>query len=117
MDVQFVFAAMSVSDLAVASAFYTRALGRGPDDRPMETLVQWRYGHGGIQLFEDAGKSGRGTMTLVVPDMDAACERLAAADVDTGAIEQGDFGRIARLADPDGNVIVLAEPPAPPPDQ
>lgn len=116
MDVQFVFAAMRVSDLDAATVFYTSLLGREPDDRPMETLVQWRYAHAGIQLFTDADKAGRGTMTLVVPDMDVAGERLAAAGIDIGSIEQGDYGRIARFADPDGNDIVLAEPPARPMD-
>lgn len=112
MEIQFIYAAMRVSDLARASAFYARVLGREPDDRPMDTLVQWRYDHAGIELFADAGASGGGTMTLVVPDLDAAKALLATQDIDIGAIRQGDFGRIARFEDPDGNDIVLAEPPA-----
>lgn len=112
MDIQFLYAAMRVKDIASAAAFYARVLGREPDDRPMDTLVQWRYDHAGIQLFADADKAGGGTMTLVIPDMEAAKALLATQDIDIGPISQGDYGRIARFKDPDGNDIVLAEPPA-----
>lgn len=111
MEIQFIYAAMRVSDIASATAFYAKVLGREPDDHPMDTLVQWRQQGAGIQLFADAGNAGHGTMTLVIPDMDAAKTLLAGKGVDIGAIQQGDFGRIARFKDPDGNDLVLAEPP------
>lgn len=114
MEIQFLYAAMRIKDLASATAFYAKVLGREPDDRPMETLVQWRYAHAGIQLFADADEAGHGSMTLVVPDMEAARAELAGRDIDIGPIRRGDYGRIARFADPDGNAIVLAEPPARP---
>ena len=78
----------------------------------MDTLVQWRHSHARIQLFADTDKPGGGTMTLVVPDMVAARSLPAAHDIDTGAVSQGDDRRIAHFQDPDGNDIVLAEPPA-----
>ena len=111
MEIQFIYAAMRVRDVTDAAKFYAKVLGREPDDRPMDTLVQWRYTNAGIQLFADAENAGHGTMTLVVPDMDAVNTQLAAQGIDTGPIQRGDFGRIARFNDADGNDIVLAEPP------
>lgn len=114
MDIEFFFAAMSVTDIAAATAFYAKVLGREPDDRSMDTLVQWRYDRAGIQLFADADKAGHATMTLVVPDMDAAGELLAAQDIDIASIQRGDYGGIARFRDPHGIEIVLAELPSRP---
>lgn len=113
LEVQGLYAAMLVSDLALAEAFYTKVMGRGPDDRPMPTLIQWR-GFGmaaGIQLFEGAGTPGGSRMTLVVPDMQTAREELSSRGVVLGEGLQGTYGRIAQLPDPDGNTITFAEPP------
>ena len=38
--------------------------------------------------------------------------RLAGVGIDTGDIVRGDFGAIARIDDPEGNRITLAEPPS-----
>jgi catechol 2,3-dioxygenase-like lactoylglutathione lyase family enzyme len=113
LNVQGLYAAMLVSDLKQAEAFYTKVLGRGPDDRPMPTLIQWR-GFGmaaGIQLFEGAGRPGGGRMTLVVPDMATAKEKLQTRGIKLGEIAEGTYGKIAQLADEDGNTITFAEPP------
>jgi predicted enzyme related to lactoylglutathione lyase len=113
MNIQGLYAAVFVKDIASSSAFYSRLLGRQPDDKPMDTLVQWRgFGNAGIQLFRDPSKAGRGVMTLVVPDLEATKSLLDAQDIDLGQVQQGDFGKIAHLADPDGNVVTLAEPPS-----
>lgn len=112
MDIQGLYAAVFVRDIAAASTFYAKVLGRPPDDRPMETLVQWRgFGNAGIQLFRDAAKAGRGVMTLVVPDMDAEAVRLRVQGIRMDTVQTGVFGRISHITDPDGNLITLAEPP------
>ena len=112
MNIQGLYAAVYVRDIAAASAFYAKLLGRQPDDRPMDTLVQWRgFGNAGIQLFLDESKAGRGVMTIVVPNMEATGALLAAQVIDIGAVLEGVFGKIAHVTDPDGNVINLAEPP------
>lgn len=112
MDIDGLFAALCVTDIDASAAFYAKVLGREPDDRPMETLVQWRgFGGAGIQLVRDTGRAGRSLMTVVVSDIDGARAALAAAGVELGDTRQGDFGRIAQLEDPDGNVVTLAEPP------
>ena len=50
-------------------------------------------------------------MTLVVHDLAAAKSLLDAHKIAIDRIQQGDFGRITHITDPDGNVITLAEPP------
>lgn len=42
MKIDYVYAAMIVLDLEVTGLFYTKVLGRKPDRRPVDTLVQWR---------------------------------------------------------------------------
>ena len=112
MNIQGLFAAASVADMERAEAFYTALLGRGPDDRPMDSLIQWRPLDGaGIQLFHDADKAGNSSMTIVTPDMAAARSELASNGLELEDDVQGDFGVIAQISDPDGNRITLAEPP------
>lgn len=112
MDIQGLYAAVAVTDMDRAEAFYTAMLGRGPDDRPMDGLVQWRLvGNAGIQLFRDADNAGHATMTIVTPDMAATRSLLSSNGLELEDEVQGDFGVIAQISDPDGNRITLAEPP------
>ena len=41
MNPQKIYTALLTSDLAAAEGWYTKLLGRAPDYRPMDTLVQW----------------------------------------------------------------------------
>ena len=112
MEIQGLYAAMFVKNIASSSQFYSSVLGREPDDRPTDTLIQWRgFGSAGIQLFQDPSKAGKSIMTLVVRDLAATKSVLDAQRIKIGPIQQGDFGKIAHVTDPDGNVITLAEPP------
>jgi catechol 2,3-dioxygenase-like lactoylglutathione lyase family enzyme len=112
MESQGIYAAVYVSDLDASSAFYARLIGRQPDDKPQDTLVQWRgWGSAGLQLFRDPSKAGRGVTTLVFPDLVTLRATLARAGVDVDEIKSGNFGKISHTRDPDGNTINLAEPP------
>lgn len=106
-----VFAALPVSDLGTAAAWYEQLIGRAPDHRPMATLVQWVGPAGGLQLFEDPARAGGGLATLVFDDLAARDAALAHAGISIGAITRGAFGAVATLEDPDGNRIHLTEPP------
>ena len=113
MKIIYVYAAAMVKDMETSISFYSAVLGRAPDDRPMPSLTQWRgVSDAGIQLFEDAAKAGNSTMTLVVPSMDAALAVLHSHGITSSPVQEGDFGRVAIVADPDGNAVVLAEPPS-----
>ena len=51
-----VLAQATVRDLAVAEPWYTALLGRGPDLRPMDGLLEWHLVEGsGVQVWQDAG--------------------------------------------------------------
>lgn len=113
MQIQGIYAALATASMEKSEQFYTRLFDREPDDRPMETLIQWRNVAGAnIQIFHDAKNAGSGRLTIVVPDMDDARRTLEEIGVTLTNELKGDYGRIAQIADPDGNRITLAEPPS-----
>lgn len=118
MKIQGLYAAIAATDMQASEAFYTELFGRGPDDRPMDGLIQWRGVAGAnIQVFLNAKNAGASMATIVVPDMDEARADLAKAGLALSPAQRGDYGRIAHILDPAGNQITLAEPPSrqPPP--
>lgn len=118
MKIEYLFAAMIVSDIEASESFYSKILGCKPDDRPMDTLVQWRtFSHAGIQLFQDAAKAGNSTMTIVVSDIETTRVFLKNQGIHPGQVQQGDFGKILQLSDLDGNNMTFAEPPIDSPKQ
>jgi catechol 2,3-dioxygenase-like lactoylglutathione lyase family enzyme len=75
----------------------------------MPGLAEWHHREGaGLQLFENPEHAGHGTLTLIVSALPAERARLAA--LSPGEIEPADYVSLIRLRDPDGNLIVLAEP-------
>ena len=105
------FAVSPVQDLAAALDWYARLFCRAADDRPIPDLAQWYLDGFGFQVMRVADRAGGGMATLVVADIEAERERLAAAGITFEATVRGPFGAIARLEDPEGNRITLAEPP------
>lgn len=113
MNIQGLYAAVSVSDMDRAETFYTSVFGRDPDDRPMDGLIQWRlFDNAGFQLFHNADQAGYGAITIVTPDMTTTRRVLAERGLELGDDVHGDFGVIAQISDPDGNLLTLAEPPS-----
>lgn len=110
MTIRNALAGIAVHDLAAASAWYARLLGREPDAAPMPGVAEWAFPAGGwLQLFVDAAHAGHGSLTLVVDDIAAARDRLRAQD---HAIEwdfDGDVTSGAVIRDPDGNRVVMAQ--------
>jgi predicted enzyme related to lactoylglutathione lyase len=112
MRIQGIYAAVAATDMKASEDFYTKIFGRGPDDRPMDSLIQWRDVAGAnVQVFLNAKNAGASMATIVVPDMDEARASLSDAGLSLGEAQSGDFGRIAHIVDPAGNQITLAEPP------
>ena len=115
MRIQGVYAALTTANMDRAETFYTHLFGREPDDRPMEGLIQWRDVAGAnVQIFRDADQAGSGRMTIVVPKMEEARASLEEIGVTLTDESEGDYGKIAQIADPDGNRVTLAEPPSRP---
>jgi catechol 2,3-dioxygenase-like lactoylglutathione lyase family enzyme len=115
MELKKLYVILQAADLAAAEAWYTKLLGRGPDNRPMDTLVQWELADGaGLGLSTDALIAGRGTALLIVDDMAAERRRLQGAGILLEDDIEGDYSTLAQVRDPDGNLVTLATSPSPP---
>jgi len=111
MRIQGIFAALNTADLAAAERFYAQLFAREPDDRPIKGLIRWRDVTGAnIQIFESPSNAGAGRLTIVVPEIEDARQRLATFGVALSGERESDSGKIAQIRDPDGNHITLAEP-------
>jgi catechol 2,3-dioxygenase-like lactoylglutathione lyase family enzyme len=109
-----------VSDVDRAKDFYTK-IGFNPDhdQTPMEGLrfVQMTppgsacsiaFGTG---LGLDLEPGQQNTIQVVVPDADEALAHLRGLGVEAEGVDDQDWGRFVRFADPDGNTWTLQELP------
>jgi catechol 2,3-dioxygenase-like lactoylglutathione lyase family enzyme len=114
LKLQSIYSALLTTDLAAAESWYRKLLGRGPDYRPMETLIQWDlFAQGGLQLATDDNLAGNGALFLVVGDIATERHRLRDLDISLGDDIQGTYSTLAQVRDPDGNQITLATAPSP----
>ena len=115
MNLQKTYTALLTADLASAEGWYKKLLGRGPDHRPMDTLVQWElFSQGGLMLSTSDEIAGRGVMFLIVDDVAAERRRLKGLGIVLGDNIEGDYSTLAQVHDPDGNLLTLATPPSRP---
>jgi len=122
-----VFPILTTSDLGAALAFYRDLLGAtvsyefpGPDGEPGYVALELGTAHLGIgrDPAATAGPSPRFSLWVYADDCDAAVERLRRADV-TIVEEPADqpWGeRVARVLDPDGNLVLIGQHASPPAD-
>lgn len=109
-----IYTFLLTADLAAAEDWYTKLFGRGPDNRPMNTLVQWElFDQAGVGLSTDDEIASRGAMFLIVDDVAAERRRLQSLGIVLGEDIEGDYSTLAQVRDPDGNLITLATPPSP----
>ena len=115
MKLRTIYASLLAADLPRAEAWYTKLLGRPPDHRPMETLVQWElFAGAGLMLSSSEEIASRGLIFLYVDDLAAERRRLQDLGIVLGEDIPGDYSTLAQVQDPDGNVITLATPPSRP---
>ena len=115
MNLQKTYTSFLTADLAAAERWYTKLLGRGPDNRPMKTLVQWELSDDvGLALSSSDEIAGRGGMFFYVDDVAAERRRLQGLGIALGKDIQGDYSTLAQVRDPDGNLLTLASPPSRP---
>ncbi|WP_328293075.1 VOC family protein [Kineococcus sp. NBC_00420] len=109
MRIDHVLAVAPVTDLAAATDWYTRLFGRVPDNRPMETLVEWRLTDTGwLQVFRTGGSPGTTTVNLAVADLDEALSELRGRGLQPGEVLEASKGvRLSALRDPAGNTVTL----------
>lgn len=97
-------------DLETASHWYQRLLGQAPSF-PMQEVAEFPFHGGGwLQVFADAGRAGKSSITLSVTDIEVEVQRLHGLGIQVGEVQSGDHVKIAMMEDLDGNRIVLAEP-------
>jgi catechol 2,3-dioxygenase-like lactoylglutathione lyase family enzyme len=109
------YTSLRTADLTAAEVWYTKLLGRGPDYRPMDTLVQWELSEqGGLMLSSDVDITDKGAMFLIVDDVDAERRRLQPLGIVLGKDMKGDYSTLAQVRDPDGNLLTFATPPSRP---
>jgi catechol 2,3-dioxygenase-like lactoylglutathione lyase family enzyme len=115
MNLQKTYTALLTTDLAAAEGWYTKLLGRRPDHRPMDTLVQWELSdQGGLMVSTSDEIAGTGVMFLYVDDLAGERRRLQRLGIALGADIEGDYSTLAQVRDPDGNLLTLATPPSRP---
>ena len=115
MNLQKIYPALLTADLAAAEGWYTKLLGRGPDHRPMYTLLHWELSdQSGLMLSSSEEIAGQGVIFLYVADLAAERRRLEGLGIALGDDVEGDYSTLAQVRDPDGNLITLASPPARP---
>lgn len=115
MTIQKTYAALLVADMAAGEAWYTKLLGRGPDRRPMPSLLHWELSdHGGLMVSSSEEIAGHGVFFLYVADLTAERRRLEDAGIALGDDIEGDYSTLAQVSDPDGNLITFASSPARP---
>jgi catechol 2,3-dioxygenase-like lactoylglutathione lyase family enzyme len=115
MNLQKIYTVLLTADLATAEDWYAKLLGRGPDCRPMDTMVQWElFDQGGVALSTDEQIAGRGVMFILVDDVAAERRRLQSLGIKLGDDIEGDYSTLAQVRDLDGNLLTLATPPSRP---
>ena len=113
MNLEKSYPSLLTTDMAAGEAWYTRLLGRGPDYRPMPTLLHWEFsGDSGLMLSSSKEIAATGAVFLYVSDLAAERRRLQGAGIELGDENQGDYSTLAQVRDPDGNLITLASRPS-----
>lgn len=109
MAVEHVLSVIAVTDIATASEWYGRLLGKEPTNRPMEPLAEWRVtATGWVQVWVDAERAGKSALNLAVGDLPSHLAELAERGIECGEIQIVNKGvQLASTADPDGNAVTL----------
>ena|ERR1035437_2979460 len=109
MTIEHVLAVAPVADIDTARNWYERLLGRAPDNRPMETLVEWRVTDTGwLQVSSDARRAGSAVLNFAVDDLAAHLAGLRSRDLAPGPIQSVSKGvQLSSITDPDGNTITF----------
>ena len=103
-------ASLAVADLSTAVTWYESLLG--PGRHPMPELVEWQFPRGGgLQVYAAPDRSGQGSCTIIVDDIDEVTDRVRELDLLADARPQrNDQVDTLMIKDPDGNSIAFAAP-------
>lgn len=99
---------VTVSDIERAQNWYVKVLGREPDARPMQGLLEWHLTvDSGLQVWTEPDRAGRSTVVIGESDLDGVAARLTEVGVAHDGPQPGGGQRILPLSDPDGNRVVF----------
>lgn len=103
-------ASVAVKDLAAASQWYEKVLGRPADSRPMPEVAEWKFARGGwLQVYQQPDRAGSGFFTLAVKNMENQVARLEKLGITAAQRSSGPKLDTLMISDPDGNHIAFAE--------
>ena len=115
MNINKTYISLLVSNIEVSKDWYTKLLGREPDNKPMDSLIQWEiFNHSGIGICTEKEIAHRGALFLYVDDLSQELQRLKKESIEFGKDIKGDYSTLVQILDPDGNLITLASSPNPP---
>ena|SRR5947209_810703 len=101
------FAGIHVSDLDVATEWYSRLLGAEPSFFPNDVEAVWELADSrSIYVKQDPQRAGQSLLTLFVDDLDERVAGITARGIEPSTREHYDNGvRKITYVDPDGNEI------------
>ena len=110
MTIATVFAQVACSDLDVSMAWYGKLFGKPATRQPMPGLAEWHFTDSAeVQLFKQPENAGHSVLTLGVLPLEPERQRIVAAGLSPGPIEEVEHGVfILRMRDPDNNLVVFA---------
>jgi len=109
MRISNALASLAVADLAAAVDWYEPLLG--PGTRPMPELMEWQFpAGGGLQVYVAPERSGHGSCTIIVDDIDELADHLRALAIVDAQPVRNDVVDTLMIKDPDGNSIAFAAP-------
>jgi len=111
VEIDVLFAAVPVADLAAATRWYDQLLGRPPDIPVNENEVMWRIAdHAWLYLVVDPPRAGQTVVTVAVAHLDDATAAIEGRGLEVTSFETiPGAGRKAYFEDPDGNSIAVLE--------
>jgi hypothetical protein len=92
----------------------TRRTAQPPACAPGVAGAVGLFSQGGLRLSTDDEIAGKGMMFLVVDDVAAERLSLRGLSIVLGADMEGDYPTLAKVRDPDGNLLTPAMPPSRP---
>lgn len=109
MAIEHLLAVIPVRDVDSAGEWYHRLLGREPDNRPMDSLAEWRVTDTGwVQVHRDAERAGSALLNFAVDDLPAHLDGLRARGLAPGDIQTVTKGvQLSSITDPDGNALTF----------
>ncbi len=106
------FTVYLVSDMERSVEFYTDLIGKEPDSNWDNTYVEWVINDAAFGLYKAGANPGGGQVAFNVENLAESLAELQAKGIKVVQdMEETPVCRMAAIADPDGNSVILHEKP------